>query len=508
MEVEAKFAITGTLSPASIEELDIRPYVLRSASGADHVDTLLDTPDRRITGHMRALRVRASDSGLTLTLKGPNTGAGGIHARQEWEAPLKPPLCLDPTSWPEPIASRVVELAGDEPLAAIFHVAVERRLWDVRRGARVIGELALDSGVILAAGRREPIHELELELKGSGARLDLDALSQLLCAQLPLEPEPRSKLQRGLALLLHARWTLDGYTPLDALARHYIRQKARSMRKAEHRVLKEGDPDAIHDMRVAARRIRSVLRELEEMGAFQSREPRALRKRLREVSRRLGAVRDLDIILERIAAELQPTSVARGDPSDETIADAIAHLQEQRADAYATARRKIKRAKYTRLRDELLRFDPAPDASAGKGPCPLVRGYAGGALWSRYEALMRCESAIDLGDAVGMHQARIAAKRLRYALEMFTPALGQDVEPVRRALIEFQERFGALQDTIVALRALAEVATHNGSSPAWSQLARQLEASAAESTRQARTAWRSLVSDEIRGLLARALAAL
>jgi inorganic triphosphatase YgiF len=508
MEVEAKFAITGTLSPTSIEELDIRPYSLRSAGMADHMDTLLDTPDRRITGQTHALRVRSGASGLTLTLKGPNTDEGEVHARQEWEAPLTPPLCLDPKAWPEPIASQVAQLAGDNPLAPIFHVAVERRLWDVRRGARVIGELALDTGVILAAGRREPIHELELELKGSGARSDLDTLRQYLCAQLPLEPETRSKLQRGLALLLHARWTLDGYTPLDVLARHYIRHKARAMRKAERRVLKVGDPDAIHDMRVATRRIRSALRELELMGAFQSRELNLLRKRLRGVSRRLGAVRDLDIIMERIAAEVQPGGADLASPADEAVAGAIAQLQRRRKDAYADARRKIKRAKYTRLRKQLLRFDPGRDSSMGTGSCPLVRGYAGGAMWSRYEALLRHESAIDIGDTVEMHQARIAAKRLRYTLEMFAPALGRDIEPLRRALVEFQECFGALQDTTVTMRTLAALADCSDASPAWSQLTRQLESRAAELTRQARISWRSLTSEEIRRILARALAAL
>lgn len=508
MEVEAKFAITGKLNPKLLDDLDVRPYSLRGAGIEDHVDTLLDTPDRRITDQMHALRVRAADSGLTLTFKGPNTGAGEVHMRQEWEAPLTPPLRLDPASWPEPIASQVRQLIGNEALAPMLHVAVERRLWQVRRGARVIGELALDTGAILAAGRREPIHELELELKGAGARTDLDHLRGLLSAQLPLAPEPRSKLQRGLALLRHARWTLDGYTPLDALARHYVRQKLRAMRKAERHVRKEGDADAIHDMRVATRRIRSVLLELEEMGAFQPRELQALRKRLRGVARRLGAVRDLDIILERIAEELQQESGGPDSASDEAIARVIAQLQQRRKDAYVAARRKIERAKYGRLIERLQNFDLTRNVPATTEPCPLVRGYAGGALWDRYEALIRHESAIDLGDAIEMHQARIAAKRLRYTLEMFTPALGSDIEPLRKALVAFQDNFGALQDTIVTMRTLAELANGNDHSPAWNRLTLQLETRGKRLTRQARAAWDTLASNEIRLTLARTLAAI
>src|SRR5579859_6668282 len=457
VEVEAKFAITGDMSPKILDDLDIRPYTLRATGSEEHIDTLLDTPDRRITGQKYGLRIRTANSTLTLTLKGPNSGEGAVHVRQEWEAPLTPPLRLDPESWPEPIASKVAALVSAETLTPLFHVTVERQLWAVRRGNRVIGELALDTGAILAAGRRENIHELELELKGSGAQADLDALCDRLTTQLPLTPEKRSKLERGLALLLHARWTLDGYTPLDALARHYVRQKLLAMRKSERRVMKEGDPDSIHDMRVATRRIRSALLEMEGMDAFQTREIHTLRKRLRGVARSLGAVRDLDIILELLAEQLQrdgsgPTSAIKKSALNEAIEHASAQIQRQRRDAYAVTRRKIERAKFKRLLVRLQRFDVTRNPSSASEQCARVRGYAGGALWGRYEALIRHESAIDLGDTLEMHQARIAAKRLRYTLEMFSPALGRSIGPLRQALIVFQERFGALQDTTVTIR--------------------------------------------------------
>ncbi len=508
MEIEAKFALTEELSPSIIDRLDIRPYTLRAAGAEEHLDTLLDTPDRRITGQQHALRVRATGGSLILTLKGPNSGAGEVHMRQEWEAPLTPPLRLDAESWPEPIASRIADLADGEQLAPLLHVAVERRLWSIRRGNRTIGELALDTGTILAAGRREPIHELELELKGSGARADLDTLRSLLTAQLPLEPETRSKLERGLALLRHARWTLDGYTPLDTLARHYVRHKLHALRTAERDVLKTGDPDAIHDMRVAIRRIRSVLLEMEEMDAFQTNEVRRLRKRLGAVARRLGAVRDNDIIQKCIAQQIQRNG-AKSEPSpDEAITNAVAQLQTQRQDAYVRARRAIKRAKFERLLERLQRFEVTSIISNAMGQCALTRGYAGGALWTRYEALIRHETAIDLGDTSEMHQARIAAKRLRYTLELFAPAIGKGVEPLREALITFQEQFGALQDTMVTLRTLTEMETESDQSPSWSQFARQLETDRDRLLRQARLAWYALTAEEIRRVLAQALAAL
>ena len=111
--------------------------------------------------------------------------------------------------------------------------------------------------------------------------------------------------------------------------------------------MKEGDPDAIHDMRVATRRIRSVLLEMEGMDAFQPREIRTLRKRLRDIARSLGTVRDLDIILELLAEQLQRDNsglapAINNGAIHEAIQRAIAQFQRQRQDAYTDTRRKIR----------------------------------------------------------------------------------------------------------------------------------------------------------------------
>ncbi len=89
-----------------------------------------------------------------------------VHEREELEAEISGTPADDPRAWPPAIAARALALAGDEPLLPLFHVRVERRLWLARRGGRVIAEVALDAGEILACGRREPIYELEVELKG------------------------------------------------------------------------------------------------------------------------------------------------------------------------------------------------------------------------------------------------------------------------------------------------------------------------------------------------------
>ncbi|HET9110099.1 MAG TPA: CHAD domain-containing protein, partial [Ktedonobacterales bacterium] len=300
MEVEAKFAITAALEPEEINALSLSPYSLRSAGVEHHSDVLLDTPSRALTGALRALRIRTIGERRILTLKGPNQGAHGVHEREEIEAPLSGPLSYDPHDWPPEIGEQVVALAHGEPLSPLLRLRVERRLWTVRRNSRVVGELALDTGEIIAAGRHAPLHELELELKGTGARADLDTLSDALRKALPLQPESRSKLERGLALLRHARWALDGYTPLDAVGRHIIHRHLRSMRAAQRLVAEQGDADAIHDMRVATRRIRTTLQAFDGAGVFDDKTLRSLRSRLSKVADELGEIRDLDIFLEHV----------------------------------------------------------------------------------------------------------------------------------------------------------------------------------------------------------------
>jgi inorganic triphosphatase YgiF len=530
MEVEVKFAIAGDLEPAQIDACDLRPYRLRSQGVEEHHDILLDTASRRITGRHYGLRIRETNGALKLTLKGPNTVAGGVHERQEWEVELATtddPLHVD--LWPEPLVRLTRDLIGAQPLVPLLHVVVKRRLWEVKRGARLIGELALDTGVILAAGRHENIHELELELKGSGARADLDSLSAALSAQLPLMAETRSKLQRGLALLRRARWTMDGYTPIVALARHYVRQKWRVALQKQHAVIKVGDADSIHDMRVAIRRIRSVLQEFEDLSVFKRGATSRLRKRLRGVARQLGAVRDLDIVAERVKrfgnADGQEPHVGRkNDGQAVEIARAsgrvdarphgwvaqvepiLARLATRRKNAYDELLAVLECDEFVGLKGRLARCKIARLDEYGMPSCAGAREFIGGMLWSRYDEMLRHAQAIELGNTGEMHQARILAKRMRYTLELFAPVLPLQAEPLRQALVNFQEAFGALQDLIVTHQQL--IAMCKIDAPPSPAVMRSLAVEQARARDHARDVWRALADPQIRATLASVVAAL
>ncbi|HEU5344375.1 MAG TPA: CHAD domain-containing protein [Ktedonobacterales bacterium] len=503
MEIEAKFAITGALDPASLTTLPLHLYTLRSTGVERHSDTLLDTPSRAVTSTRHSLRIRTIGERRIVTLKGPNSGAGGVHERAEVEAELSGPLSFDPRDWPREVGEPALALTRDEPLAPLLRDEVERQLWTVRRSGRVIGELALDTGQIIAAGRHEPIHELELELKGGGSRTDLDALCRALTEALPLAPEPRSKLQRGLALLRHARWALDGYTPLDALVRHTIRRSLRDLRRAQRLTLEMGDADAIHDMRVATRRIRSTLQAFEGAGVYRDKTLRSLRKRLSPIADALGEIRNLDIFLKRVREWVGADAQRERDSLE--LRDLLAA---KRLAAYERLVERLKKRKHARLLRDLERFVSRSPVLSDAEHCVLTRHFVGSALWPRYERVLRFETRIAGAEPPTLHQLRITCKRLRYVLEVFAGALGEGVTPVRKALTKAQSHLGDVQDLTVALRLVTEMSQAQPENHGLAALREDMWAERAELVAHVGEVWETLRSQHVRDALSFSIAAL
>lgn len=500
MEIEAKYKIMGPLDPAIMTTLDLAPYTLRPAERLAHHDIVLDTPERTISGSRHSLRLRTENGTTILTFKGPSAVEGSIHRREEIEARLPKngsaangaadtgydaKATYDYRTWPKKVARRVEGLVGPSAvLRPLIEVVATRRTWIVERDGETIGELALDEGTILAAGddesaagradpgASEPVHELEIELKQAGTLDDLAALDERMRAALPLESEPRSKLQRGLALLNAAHGSppkitethaqpphpdtvaegMTGHTPLQVAARVAIDGYLRKLRRHEPKVRDGHDGDAVHDMRVATRRIRSTLELLEAAPGFDAHHLHALRRHLRTLAHRLGSVRDSDVFIQHLS-----------DYEDEHpgAKDGLRPLRRRLEHRRKGARRKLLRtldgAKLRHYLDQVETFATETPDSFGE-PCPvLVRHFAGSALWRRYEDILRFESVALDAPAPELHKLRITCKRARYAVELFEPALGSGATEIKDALIAVQDHLGALQDTVVALATIEEV---------------------------------------------------
>jgi len=189
-------------------------------------------------------------------------------------------------------------------------------------------------------------------------------------------------------------------------------------------LLRAGEPEAVHDTRVAVRRLRSMLRVFPALGQVAA---AGLAERLKEWSDQLGAVRDLEALAELLAEVCPPPLWDRLCPA----------VEAERAGAAAALVATLESAGHRRLREEVA-------ALALAEPGPL--GARSGARRAARKAAKRLRSAGD--DAALLHAARRAAKRARYAAE----AIGDADGAARWEAV--QERLGTHHDCVVALARL------------------------------------------------------
>jgi CHAD domain-containing protein/CYTH domain-containing protein len=217
---------------------------------------------------------------------------------------------------------------------------------------------------------------------------------------------------------------------------------------ARLRLGRPDDPEALHDFRVAIRRLRSTLRAWREV-LDEGVSPRVLR-RLRRLARATGESRDLEVHLAWVAAQALTLR--------EYQRPGLVWLQERLRRRQARAERRLARAlerRYApadaRLRRRLpvyrATLDPRPLSAAG-ALAPLILRLAG-------ELEARLALVQSIADEAKAHEVRIAAKRLRYLLEPFAAEL-EGAPDIVAQLKVLQDVLGELHDAHVFAGELAE----------------------------------------------------
>lgn len=261
---------------------------------------------------------------------------------------------------------------------------------------------------------------------------------------------------------------ISGGEPVSEGARRALRRFFDKLLAREDAVRKGEDPEDVHQMRVATRRLRAALQVLE--GVYDSEMIRRYRRGLRRIAEPLGRVRDQDVFLAHVLAHREALPAEERAALDPLVA-AIAAAREQ---ARAALLAELGSRRYLRFQRRFAAFLTTPEvgalAPADHSPPPRVRDYAGSAIWRRYEQWRAYEVALaDPSDEL-LHQARIAGKRLRYTLEFFADALGPSAEQALAPLGALQESLGHLQDGVVA-RAHVEALEMSGDPGAQAYLA-------------------------------------
>lgn len=449
-EFELKFA----LAPDDIPALR-RAAALAGVRCARRrlLNLYLDTPDAQLARAQMALRLRRAGGRWFQTLKAGTSGAGGIHSRSEWEY-----ACPGPR----------VDLAlfADTPLIAVedaehlharlataFTVTFDRETWIVENASGSRIEVALDRGEVAVAQRREPICEVELEVLEGDASAAFD-LAHALLADVALRPSVVTKAERGwrlvrgdgLAPAKARRAALEGaMSPGDA-AHATIAAGLAQLQANEEGALASADPEFIHQMRVALRRIRSSLGIFRDaLGpAFQP-----FAEELRWIAGVLGAARDWDVL----ATVILPALLA--DHGDAHLARRVrALVAAQRRKGRAAVRDAIRCARYARLVLGLARAisEPAPVHADD----PPLADFASRVLRKRHRKLLAHAREHVRFTVAERHELRIAAKRLRYGVEGFAPLFrARRVDAYLETLSDIQDDLGRANDAATAARLLA-----------------------------------------------------
>ncbi len=228
-----------------------------------------------------------------------------------------------------------------------------------------------------------------------------------------------------------------------------LRTRFGEMYDLRDEALGQEDVKGVHDMRVASRRLRSVLRDFE---GFYERKGLP-RRRLKEVAGALGEVRDQDVAI----GALEEMRAGASGAVAEGLEELISERQELRRRARARLTPVITGETLTELQ---MKFSSWLERMGGGGrdkqDARITLRPAHGMTFRQAGVEViesRIEELLELGDSLNhpfefepLHDARIAAKRLRYALELFSPCWGGTLKPAAREVSELQTALGDLRD--------------------------------------------------------------
>jgi inorganic triphosphatase YgiF len=420
-----------------------------------------DTPDHALLRAGLALRLRSDGGRWLQTLKTEGQSAAGLHLREEWEWPL-PGEALDfglLATTPQAKRFRAPRLRA--ALGPIFATDFARTRVRLGFADGSLAELCLDSGEISSGKRTNAISEAEIELlTGSPARLFELALE--LVEHVPLRLGYASKAERGYAVArgLPARPVKAAAPVLVAegsvgTAFSAIVQSCISHLQAnESGFLAGRDPEYLHQLRVAMRRLRacfSLFKAVIPQPVFAS-----LMNQLREQSRVLGEARDWDVFVHEM---LRALHAQRGDEAE--VAAFERRCVRLRRVRVRAAQALVAAPAWQRLWLEFGRL-LADGKWMQEQPAlalPLA-DFSANLLQQRAATLKKRGKHLQELDAAARHRLRIAAKKLRYALEFFTALYPKRrLRPYVESLAAMQDVLGGMNDAVTLLRLLEQAQT-------------------------------------------------
>jgi triphosphatase len=437
-------------------------------------DVYYDTEDWRLYRAGYALRVRRDGESTEATMKALAPAEGGLRRRREISEPLEGLVTLRGISGP--VGERLRRLAGTADLCPLFEVHTHRRTFALRTETpssgeivedgsgnirrqnseqdAIVAEIALDESEIFAdGGARTHLSRVEVEVGSDAAIHDgVGDFVEVLREALELRPTRASKFRTGLSVAgLSPEVAPDlGPTEIDAtlsageVAFAILRRHFAAMLAHEPGVRLGEDPEELHDMRVATRRLRAALKLY--ANALPKRAERYERD-LRWVAGALGEVRDLDVHLARLHEEASRNG--------EVLEEVVALLRERRVEARRRMLEALDSNRYERL---LATFSGTLRRGHSPAPSAPILEVAPDLLKDRYKKVRKVAKKLsEDSPPEHFHDLRKKGKRLRYALEPLQEIYGKPAHKMVKLLKKIQDDLGDHQDLIVAAGLMEEL---------------------------------------------------
>jgi inorganic triphosphatase YgiF len=438
---------------------------LRQGRGARrHLLTVYyDTPSLALARKGLTLRVRRTNGRWVQGIKLADEGGGTVQRRPEIETEIEgdtPDIARIPD---DGVRQMVSDTAGLEPLSAAFVSDFGRTTWPVRLGGSDI-EVALDVGEIRTEDdRKVAISELELELK-SGHPDKLLELALALGRSVPISVERATKAARGFALVTGAAAEPVRARPIKLAAEATVAEAFAALARnclaqlgGNEAAVLAGSVEGLHQMRVAARRLRALIACFR--GFVRERVSEELMTELRWLMGALGPARDLDVF---IVETLDP--LVERCPEEPSLAVLRDTARQAARTAHLEAGAALAAPRYTQfLLTVDLRLANGDWAVADGDPNTPVRDVAGATLKRRYRRLVRMASGHRALEIEELHEIRIRAKKMRYAGEFFRSLYSRKLAARHLLrLTRLQDRLGSLNDAVTGRALLDRLLPESG----------------------------------------------
>jgi triphosphatase len=426
-------------------------------------DTYFDTQDWRIYRAGFALRIRSEDGKTQATLKSLRSSRVEVADRRELSERIEAAESELLAKSRGPVGIRVQAVSGLHTLQPLFEVRTSRQRFAVHAAdeRQQLGEIALDETTISHPHGQPQTSLQRVEVEAlTEAHEPLLTLVETLRNSCSLQPASDSKYAQGLRSVGLSPASAPEFEPTAVDASMQVQEIAlanlRRYLSAWH--LNEpgarfgDDPEKLHDLRVAGRRLDSILRQFSDFL------PPALvriRPTFKKVIRALGQARDLDVALLEL--------------------DSFQHLLSEADTAHLEPLKRHLLAERSRARERMLavldssavrkHFETLtvalthPAASTAETPAASARNALPDLIRIRYKKVRKSANRLTAESTMAAyHEVRAHVKKLRYALEPVAVLFGKPAAEMVRSLRRWQEKLGMQQDADVAGRRLQALA--------------------------------------------------